>query len=249
MRGQLATLEERDRGLVRPERDRPGGHASALHAIRDRALRKLSCAVSFTSRGDELPRSFDARERQEFQWGHNPWAPPSEGVDMTDNDIIDGLIHNLYGHDYGEAIEELLAIGEPALHRLMQVMDGTVTIPLRSKADDENRQEALIRLGRLYKDRFLRLIYEEPKWTNMLSVVWASGFINDDMGAYILVYVLQRDNAFLGFAAHQGLKRRGDPHALEALAHSEPPLVHLLPPRRPKPNSNLGGGKGGRSLA
>lgn len=162
---------------------------------------------------------------------------------MTENELIDRLIDDLHSHDYLRAIDELLDIGEPALHRLIQVVDGTVTIPLRSKDELENRQEALIKLGRLHKGTFLRLIDEDPKRLNVVSIVWVLGFIDDDRVTDILISILQRDNTFLGFAAYKGLQRRGDKRALEALARSERPLVHLLPPRQSRPSSNLGAAK------
>lgn len=146
---------------------------------------------------------------------------------------IDKLIDNLSGAGYSQAIDDLISIGEPSLRRLMQVIDGTLRMPLRSKDEVENRQEALIRLGRLHKEAFLNLIHEDPKRKDIISVIWALGFIDDDRVIDILIEALQKDNAFLGFAAHMGLNRRGDPRGLEALAQSEPPLIHLLPPRQP----------------
>ena len=62
---------------------------------------------------------------------------------------IDNLIGMVNPDPYGP-IDELIAIGEPALYRLLQAMDGTILIPLGDHPIDaiKNRQTALSRLAR-----------------------------------------------------------------------------------------------------
>ena len=72
---------------------------------------------------------------------------------------IDRLIQLVNTNPYGP-VNELIAIGEPALCRLLEAMNGTILIPLDERPIDAmmNRQMALGRLASEWPEKVISLI-------------------------------------------------------------------------------------------
>jgi hypothetical protein len=87
---------------------------------------------------------------------------------------IDRLIGQLATSGY--AIEKLELLGEPALRRLFDVVNGTVTVPTSGDLKDSFTQEAVVlgRLGAKYRELLLALV--EGRTNLKFGVIQALGF-------------------------------------------------------------------------
>jgi hypothetical protein len=94
-----------------------------------------------------------------------------------DENEIDKSIQLLATSDH--AIEKLEKMGEPALHRLYQVLDGTLPAPPGGDPRDAftNQAAALGRLGARYPETLLALV--QGKTNLKLGVIQALGFTGD----------------------------------------------------------------------
>ena len=112
---------------------------------------------------------------------------------------IDEAIGRLASAEYPAAVEALLAFGEPALHRLLQVSDGSVRpafgdqYPARDTAD--NLVFALTVVGERHLDAFL-LAVRQGQRLSKVSVVWALGQVDDPRVVEPLLVALAGSDRF-----------------------------------------------------
>jgi hypothetical protein len=96
---------------------------------------------------------------------------------QVDERDIDDAIAMLGTGEY--AFQKLERIGEPALHRLYQILDGAVQGPRTAdwREGSTSKSVALGGLGRLYPETLLAVV--QGKANLSLGVIWALGITGD----------------------------------------------------------------------
>jgi hypothetical protein len=172
-------------------------------------------------------------------------------------EAIDGWIQRLSDSggegspDFEEAITNLLALGEPALRRFLQVAADPAIVPMEPRYGMrifENRESALRRLSQAQPDAFLDTILDAVRrGEKVLSdiVLSATGHIRDDRAVEILAEALKDESGMIHCIAVRGLKRQESERAAELLAWDAAGEIEIeskIPMRRssarPSPRSS-----------
>jgi HEAT repeat protein len=149
---------------------------------------------------------------------------------MADHDEVERLLPGLFDGDYDATVRELLEIGEPALHRLLQLpmFGGSENIRWvdREPRWDEidfrdwttNLMGAVAALAKEHLDAFLAAIREADRVHNWIVIsILAEMKLKTPEVADIFLEAMKGRESLLRESAVQGLWRSRSPRAVEPL--------------------------------
>ena len=141
---------------------------------------------------------------------------------MTDEiAAIDAQLQALFAGEEMRSVPALVAFGQPALDRLLDVMAGRV--PVSSKGGQREQQEALIDVIVAFAKQDLDSVLKGVEARGLegsVTTVWALGCVVDPRVVPLLVRSAASEASLERWMAVSGLARQRDPRATEALIRS-----------------------------